>query len=133
MYKQIIICVIIVILIVGLDYYTQNYTKESVKEVTDSLYSLKDITEKQDSKEKENKEQITKMTNDIISKWDTRYESLSYYIEHNELEKVKIEFASLESDINTEEYSQACSDINRAIYILEHIKQKTSLEIKNIF
>ena len=132
MYKQIIMCISIIIFIVGLDYYTQNYTKESVKEITDSLYSLKEETEN-NSNYNNAKEEITKKTNDIKSNWDNRYELLSYYIEHNELEKVKTEFASLESDINTEEYSQACSDINRAIYILEHIKQKTSLEIKNIF
>lgn len=127
MYKQLLICLFIVILIVVVDICTQNYTKESVSHLTDDLNLLKESINNMD---KENsKEQI----DNTISNWDERYEYLSYYIEHDELEKVKTELVSLKANIETEEFEQGQADINRAIFILEHIKQKTALQIKNIF
>lgn len=127
MYKQIIICIIIVLLVIALDIWTQTYTKESVTEIIGSLNELKEsvMLEKLDIA----KEQI----DETINKWDKRYEHLSYYIEHNELEKVKTELVGLKANVEVEQYGEAAGDIDRSIFILEHIKQKMELQIKNIF
>ena len=45
MYKESIICIFIIILIIGLDIITQNYTKKSTIEITDCLSKLKDEIE----------------------------------------------------------------------------------------
>ena len=127
MYKKIIICIAIVFLVIVLDIWTQNYTKESVAEVIENLNALKEnvMLEKLDLA----KEQIDK----TINKWDERYEHLSYYIEHNELEKVKTELVGLKANVEVKQYGEAVGDIDRSIFILEHIKQKMELQIKNIF
>jgi len=127
MYKEIIICAVVIIVVVILNVITENYTKESVTIITDSLETLKQAINE------ENNENVTKQINDIIEKWDTRYKKLAYYIEHDELEKVETELVALKANIEVEEYAQAMPDLNRCIFILDHIKEKSALQIKNIF
>lgn len=130
MYKEFIICAIVIIIVVVLNIYTEKYTKESVSLITDNL----EILEMTINEEKEeNDEEIDKQINDILEEWDKRYKILAYYIEHNELEKVKSELISLKANIDAEEYKQGLPDLNRCIFILEHIKEKSALQVKNIF
>ena len=114
-------------LILAADMWTQNYTKNSVSEITNELNLL------DDSIKKEEYEKIGEQSHRTIEEWNEKYEVLSFYIEHNELEKVKTEFASLQSNLETKQYEEASADINRAKFILEHIRQKMALEVKNIF
>ena len=127
MYKELIICIVVILIVVVLNIYTEKYTKESVTRITDNLDTLKlAIQEK-------NNEETSKQINDIIEEWDNRYKKLAYYIEHDELEKVETELVALKANIEVEEYEQGMSDLNRCIFILEHIKEKSALQIKNIF
>ena len=48
-------------------------------------------------------------------------------------EKVKVELVELKANIEVEQFEEATGNIDRAIYLLEHIKQKTELQVKNIF
>ena len=127
MYKELIICAVVILIVVVLNICTEKYTKESVTLITDNLDTLKlAIQEK-------NNEETSKQINDIIEEWDNRYKKLAYYIEHDELEKVETELVALKANIEVEEYEQGMSDLNRCIFILEHIKEKSALQIKNIF
>lgn len=128
MYKEFIICTIVIFIVIVLNIFTENYTKESIALITDNLNNLKEnmiIEEKQE----ESKEQIGK----IVEEWDKRYQLLAYYIEHDELEKVKTELVSLKANIDVEEYEQGIPDLDKCIFILQHIKEKTAIQIKNIF
>ena len=127
MYKEIIICLIVLVIVMLLNITTQNSTKSSVLIVTDELDSLRKVVI--DEKVNESNEIIDK----ILNIWDAEYEKLSYYIEHNELEKVKVELVELKANIEVEQFKEATGNIDRAIYLLEHIKQKTELQVKNIF
>lgn len=127
MYKELIICTVVILIVVVLNICTEKYTKESVTLITDNLDTLKlAIQEK-------NNEETRKQINDIIEEWDNRYKKLAYYIEHDELEKVETELVALKANIEVEEYEQGMPDLNRCIFILEHIKEKSALQIKNIF
>ena len=127
MYKELIICIVVILIVVVLNICTEKYTKESVTLITDNLDTLKlAIKEK-------NNEETSKQINDIIEEWDNRYKKLAYYIEHEELEKVETELVALKANIEVEEYEQGMPDLNRCIFILEHIKEKSALQIKNIF
>ena len=127
MYKELIICLFIVILVIVLNVVTQNYAKASIEEITYKLNLCKEegLNERKDT--------LKQKTQDVIEVWNNKYETLAFYIEHNELEKVKIELVSLEANVQTEEFEQAVVDINRANFLLEHIMQKISLQFKNIF
>ena len=127
MHKGWIICAIIIIFVIILNHITQNYTQKTIDEITNDLEDLKEVTGLKD------KDRSNSKINEIIKKWDDKYEVLTFYIDHNELEKVKTELVSLKANIDSQDYDQVCVDINRAKFLLEHIMQKISLQIKNIF
>ena len=58
-----------------------------------------------------------------------KHRKLAMYIEHNELEKVETDLSSLNGYLKQEEYGDANAQIDVSIYVLEHIKNKTILNI----
>ncbi len=131
MLKESIISIIIVILIVFGDIKTQNYTVEAVEETTNYLLELRDVIINDD--ELVDIDVAKQKINEIHQKWDTKYELLAYYIEHDELEKVETEITGLKAYLDKEELSEAVAEIDKSIYILEHIKEKNAFKLKNIF
>ena len=127
MYKEVIIILIVVALVIGLDIISNNYLKESVTELSSELNKLKvQILE-------ENKQEAQKQMKKVKEIWKERYKVLAYDIEHDELEKVETELVRLASDIDMEEYKHCINELNTAIFILEHIGQKEKLDIISIF
>ena len=80
MLKEIIICVIIVINIIGLEIFIQNFTEKTVMEITEIFVKLEENILKQDI------EKINSEVKNISSKWEQRQRQLAYYVEHDELE-----------------------------------------------
>ena len=148
MKKEIIICICVILFIVGIDAFTQNNSKSAIDKITDELTMYKDdlinqIKNKEENSNKEieqeqsgngkKKEENVNRIKEITDEFDKKYEVLAFYIEHDELEKVKTELVNIGANIETGEYEQANADIERAIFLLDHIKQKMSLQVKNIF
>ncbi len=129
MYKEIIICSIVIVIVVILNIFTENYTNESIALISGNLENLKENM----LSEEQSEENINTQIDDIVNNWDERYQKLAYYIEHDELEKVKTELVHLKGNIEVKEYEQGIPNLNNCIFILEHIKEKTALQIKNIF
>lgn len=129
MTKEWIICIIIIILIISLNITTQNYTKQSVEQINKNLEELKEKLEE----ENPNKEELQENMESIMREWKKRFNTLAYFIEHDELEKAETELTGLKANIEVEEYEQAVSELEKAIFILNHIKDKFKLEIKNVF
>ncbi len=127
MHKELIICIILVILIIIGDIVTQNYTKKTVNYITEKLESLKQSLQ-EDSKENAN-EEISK----IDEKWQEVHDKLAYYIEHDELEKVETDFTACKSLVSTGDYGQAISELEKMAFVLEHITDKYSFNLVNIF
>lgn len=129
MYKEIIICSIIIVFVVILNIITMNYTQNVVEVICSDLNNLKnDLLE-----EKEENKVIKNNYKEVMDKWKEKYEVLAYYIEHDELEKVETELTALEASIDVDEYEDGIENLDRCIFILNHIKDKYSLDIKNIF
>lgn len=131
MIKELVISVIIVILIFVGNTVTQNFTDESVKEATGLLNGLREEIIKDE--EEVDLEKAKQKVDEIHEKWDVRYEKLAYYIEHNELEKVETELTGLRGYIEKKEYIEGLAELDKSVYILEHIKQKSNFNLKNIF
>lgn len=129
MKKELIICSAIVIAIILGNILTQGYTKEVVLYMDEELENLKEdlLQEEVDT------EKVTGKITNIREEWEKRYQKLAYFIEHDELEKVETELTSLQANIETKEYKQGVPDLQKCIFILDHIKDKSSLQIKNIF
>lgn len=129
MYKELIICIITVIIIIIINQVTCNYTKESVNELTTKLSELRfEILNKDTSKNKA----ISELQN-IFEVWNNRYKVLACYIEHDELEKVETNLNSLYGEIESEEYKEAVSELDKTNFILHHIERKNKFDLKNVF
>ena len=131
MKKEIITCIIIAIFILVLNSITQNYNNESVEDLQQQLEHLKtDILNTIENNNDD--ENLIKEFNKLLENWKNRYEKLTYFIEHDELEKVETEFNYIKANLETKQYEQAVPNVENSIFILEHIKQKFALQLKNI-
>lgn len=134
MKKELIICIIIFTAIVIGNIITQNYTKQSVNNLSNELEELKENIGGKigENNNKENEALIQKI-NDITKNWEERHDKLAYYIEHNELEKVEDNLTGLSSLVKTNEYPDAIKELDKCVFILKHIEEKYAFNLENIF
>lgn len=132
MTKELVISVIIVVVIIVGDIFTTKYTDKSIETTTQSLSEIREEMEKKNEKEIDAdklKEQIKNIRND----WNKRHKKLAIYIEHDELEKIETNLAGLNGYLDKEEYGDSMAQLDISVYVLEHIKNKTTLSLINIF
>ncbi len=131
MIKELAISIIIVVLIFIGNTVTENYTKISIDDTVNGLSELRQEIIKDENDI--NTDIANQEIKEIEKQWKIKYEKLAYYIEHDELEKFRTEFVALKGYVEKEEYSEALPSIDRSVFILQHIKEKTELNMKNIF
>lgn len=132
MKKELIICILIITLIIITNVVTQNYTKECVALMNQKL----DILKKESLNENindENKKNISDTIKDIEDNWNVFQEKLAYYIEHDELEKVETQIWAMKGFSEIGKYDEVVPELDKCVFILEHIQDKTKLNVKNIF
>ena len=129
MYKEVIISIIIVITIITGNVLTRNYTKSSIDRMNEELAQMREELIKEERKDQKLVEQMSQLD----KKWQELSGKLAYYIEHDELEKVQTELVALKANIDTQEYETGIENLDRCKFILDHIKDKEALKIKNIF
>ena len=127
MKKEIVISIFVVILIIVLNIITQTNIKETYAQLEDNLIQLKE------NMKNNNDDFVKKQIQSIENQWTENYEKLAYYVEHEELEKVKTQIVKLKANIDTKEYNVGIENLDTCIYILQHIKDKNALKIVNIF
>lgn len=127
MYKEITITILIVLLILGLDIITNNYTLTSTNSLSSELEELR-----QEIKA-ENVPNIDNKMNQILANWKEYYNVMAYYLEHDELEKVETELTKLKADIENKRYDECMNEIDTSIFILKHIEDKEKFTIQSIF
>ena len=129
MCKELIISIVIVVVIFSFDYVLQKYTDESIGDMTQELSSIKTEIRKDDKNETEIQDRVNRLYDKCIE----YNEKLSYYIEHNELEKVETDFIACKSLIESKEYNVAVEELEKTTYVLKHINEKYSFSLENIF
>ena len=127
MFKETVICIVIVVLIFSLDMFTQGYTDRTTDEINEIFSELKDLAVKED------KEKMETKIAELDEKWSEKHDKLAYYIEHDELEKVDTAIVSAKSYIQTEDYPSAASELDVGKFVLEHIQEKYKFNLVNIF
>lgn len=127
MIKETVICISIVIVIIGLELFTQNFTGKTVKEITESFSKIENEIVKQDI------EQINIEIDKIGNMWEEKQKKLAYYIEHDELEKVHTAIVTMKSYIKTNDFSSAMAELEEGKFVIEHIQEKNSFNLQNIF
>ena len=129
MHKELIICIIVILIVILANAITQIYAQEAVDSMDQKLNALEANLERENDAKKEIQESL----DDVMLNWREKYESLAFFIEHDELEKVETQLTSLKAHIKTEEYEEAIDSLETSIFILNHIKEKFRLNMKNIF
>lgn len=128
MWKDIIFCIIIIIVIITVDFFIQDYIKNSAEEMTVKLDKLKqEVSDKEEEKINEVD------TKEVRETWEERYKILASVIEHDELEKVEKNLTGIYSALESKELSEVISELDESMFILRHIKDKYSFKIENVF
>ena len=71
--------------------------------------------------------------NELKDNWDERYKKLSYFIEHDELEKVETNLTAMNGYIEANNLEEVRSKIQETEFILKHIEKKYAVIIENVF
>ena len=131
MEKETIISIIIVIAIIIGNVITQKYTTESISELSNKLAEVKSELDKEEKEIDENgaKNKIE----ELEEIWKSKHDKLAYYIEHDELEKVENDIIGLKSFVETSEYPEAISELDKSTFMLKHIEEKYKFSLENIF
>ena len=128
MWRDIVFCIIIIVVIITVDFFIQDYIKNSAEELTIKLDNLKqEISNKEEDKINEVD------TKEVRETWKEKYKILASVIEHDELEKVEKNLTGIYSALENNELSEAISELDESMFILRHIKDKYSFKIENVF
>ena len=128
MWRDIVFCIIIIVVIITVDFFIQDYIKNSAEELTIKLDNLKqEISNKEEDKINEVD------TKEVRETWEERYKILASVIEHDELEKVEKNLTGIYSALESKELSEVISELDESMFILRHIKDKYSFKVENVF
>ena len=128
MKKELVISIMIIILIIIGNIITQNYTNNTTIIISNLLDNLKI-----EVLAKDEKDNLLYRISTIEDQWNKFEEKLAYYIEHDELEKVETQIFTMKGFSEIKKYDEIIPELEKCIFILEHIQEKTKLNVKNIF
>lgn len=128
MKREAIITISIVLLILSAEWLTQKYTHKAFAEIEENLIQLKEEILQTNA----NNSQLIEKTEQISELWESKQENLSYYLEHNELEKVNTQIILIKGYLESDSPQDAIPDLEEGLYIIEHIKEKEAFKLKNI-
>lgn len=150
MKKEEIATLVIIGIILIIDLITLYYTKKCIAKISDDLTNLENMTvesikaENNDNSENngsnsegdENKKieskELKQKSEDIYKEWLGMNDTLTFYIEHDELEKVNVQLERIIANFNVDSTEDAVPEIKETIYILRHIEKKQRLTLRNI-
>ena len=127
--REIIIIVLILIITIVGAIITQNYLNKSTDLVVGKLNNLKENMKKEDIVQ----ENIKKEVEDVYNSWESVNEKWSTMILHDEIDLIEISLTKMKSKIESGDYDDSISELDTAIFLLNHIKEKEKLCLKNIF
>ncbi len=127
MYKELIICTVIIIIIVTLDIFLQNSTKNSTTEIEEILSEIKESVENKDTTKQNDKLNLLEQT------WEDKHNKLAYYIEHDELEKVDSSIVKVRYFLENGDIPSAIAELETGKFVLKHIEDKYKFNFQNIF
>lgn len=126
MKKELLICVFIIACIILLDVLITKHTNASLESINNNLIELKEDIVKNE------KFDMSKMK-EIDKQWNDEFKLLACYLEHDELEKIKTQLVIISSGMEMEDRVLTIEEIDKAIYIIQHVESKQTLQLDNIF
>lgn len=132
MKKELIVVITILIIAVLVNFFVDRYTDRSISSLNTKLEAVANMANEINS---ENGEQDTVVTDfkNVSEEWEKVKSKMAFYIEHDELEKVSTSIVAIEEFLKLGSYDDAIPEIKKCMFILEHIKEKQSFSIINLF
>ncbi len=113
----------------SLDKIEEKDESEEVKQALVIMGQLDNNSEEIEDNAKNIKADVKKLKDS----WFKEEAKLSYFSEHDELEKITYAIVILEENVNNNEYEESLNNLIEAKFWLEHVKEKDSFKLKNIF
>ena len=137
--KEFFLVLFIIIFIIVLEIVTDYISKKSIDNIYRKIDHINLLLEELKTKKEENviskneKENLNEKIKKLKNIWKDEKDKLSYFSEHDELEKITKCIIALEENAKNEEYVKSLEDGKEFLYWLEIVKEKDSLKLKNIF
>lgn len=128
--KEILIIVISLLLVIVGSNISQAYLNKTGNELTKNLEELREEIRKAQSSEENNSNVLAR---DICSRWEEIHEKWSIIIAHNELDSIELSLVEMKTCIEEEEYTKSIEKLEKSVFLLNNIKDKEKLDLKNIF
>ena len=125
MKKELIICLVIVVGIIVGDVFLQKYTNNALDCINEKLLALRAEIKQTDDID------MSKI-NEIDEEWEKNFQIFTCYLEHDELEKIKTQLVIIASGMEMNDRDYVFEEIDRAMYIIDHIESKQMLKLDNI-
>lgn len=122
--KEYVIIFLIIVFVISIEIITDSITYKSINDINSNIQEVEQSIET---------DEATTKINDLYLSWKRECDKLSFYMEHDELEKVGVLVNNVKSDIenkNTEDVKQELDEIK---FLLDHVKDKQRLQLKSIF
>lgn len=122
--KEYVIIFLIIVFVVSIEIITDSITYKSISDINDRIKKVEESVETDEAKTK---------INDLYSSWKKECDRLSFYMEHDELEKVGVLVDNVKSDIENENTEDVRQELDEIKFLLDHVKDKQKLQLKSIF
>lgn len=123
-----IIFIIIVIIIFG-SICIGKYLDKTTNEIARRLEELKDNIKYANTSQ----EELNKKAKEIYEIWGKITNNWSNIILHEEIDAIEISLIRLKAKIETGKIEESMEDIETSIFLVNHIKEKEKISLKNIF
>jgi len=134
MKKEEIITAFIVLAIIIAELLSQKFTRNVAKEMEDKMENINnEILAIVDEKNKGKEQEISQRTKELYDEWEKKTDTLAFYIDHSELEKINVQLNKVIGYLEIGMPDEATVEMKEGIFKMEHIKLKQQLCLKNIF
>ena len=131
---HLIIAIVIVIIVIILDIIFTNYSSKIIQSLSDNIEKIENILkeDKNDFDEK-NIEELEKLAKQTNNHWEKSSETMTCFVEHEEVEKINIKLHMLEIELKNSLWSDAKRTTSEIKQLVDYLKDKYKLSIQNIF
>ena len=128
--KEVSIIIISLVVVITGAKISENYLDETKHELLAKNEGLRSEIEKAKNDEEN---ESSDLVNDIYNRWKEIEEKWSLIISHEELDLIELSIIGVKTSVLEEAYEDALVELEKSNYLIEHIKEREELLVKNIF
>ena len=127
--KEYIVLISIIVFLIVSEIYISSITEKSIEESE----KMVDYIIKEALVEDYNKDEEIEKVEKFEKEWKKIENKLSYFIEHDELEKVGVAIVEMKAYVETDLKENAYEKMKEIKFRIDHIKTKQKFELNNLF